>query len=350
MSGTYKCLISQHNQLFDTTNEIYVKINPSPESVITFENNDIFCPGDSIKILSVNYPQHSYNWFKNNMSILNADSSTIVIYDAAAYYLVLQNKFNCRDTSNILESKLFSKPTLNLGEDKTICEGDSVLLSINNSTYNYLWNTGDTQNDIVVKESGRYFLDIIDENGCGNSDTLIIQVRQNPDIEIGTDTTITFFDCIELYNYNHHSSLKYLWNNSFQGYSYYFCGNYSDQPQDHLISVIASDELGCFSKDSVTIKVVFKINENGEPFNTPLLFPNVTSSRDIFLFLPEIYLNSDSKVEIYSNNGELLSLIHLSEKYPSILELNLSSFSYGVFYFAISNKTSRIIKELSLIP
>ena len=62
-----------------------------------------------------------------------------------------------------------------LGNDTTICEGDSLLLKVNIGNANFLWNTGDTTSYIFVKTAGQYTVHVSNAL-CAQSDTINISV------------------------------------------------------------------------------------------------------------------------------------------------------------------------------
>lgn len=77
-----------------------------------------------------------------------------------------------------------SLPTLDLGPDKVLCNGDSAILSYGlDST---LWSDGSMRKSIVVKTAGVYFGSYT--NSCGTaSDTIIITTQQFPKLNLGND-------------------------------------------------------------------------------------------------------------------------------------------------------------------
>ncbi|NQU35158.1 MAG: hypothetical protein HQ521_18185 [Bacteroidetes bacterium] len=73
---------------------------------------------------------------------------------------------------NVIVSEL---PEVDLGDDITIYEGNSVVLDAGNPGCSYLWSTGDTTQTIVVIQSGNY--EVIVSNVCGSvSDDVVVEV------------------------------------------------------------------------------------------------------------------------------------------------------------------------------
>lgn len=78
---------------------------------------------------------------------------------------------------------------LNLGADKLICPGDSILLDAGFEKTNVLWSTGETSYSIVARDSGLYWVEATLGN-CTLRDSLRIYFDTSPDVDLGNDTTI----------------------------------------------------------------------------------------------------------------------------------------------------------------
>jgi len=70
---------------------------------------------------------------------------------------------------------VFEMPSVDLGNDTTILEGQVLVLDAGNPGCNYLWSTGATTQTITVTQSGLYEVQV--SNGCGEvSDEIQVQV------------------------------------------------------------------------------------------------------------------------------------------------------------------------------
>lgn len=110
------------------------------------------------------------------------DTSGTLNYDA-----VLIDEFGCQyDT--VFPLAVVRMPQPALGDDVSVCSGESVLLSINDalpSPSTILWSTGATTEDIVVNAAGTYIVDVttMSSDGsltCANSDTITVGINPNP--------------------------------------------------------------------------------------------------------------------------------------------------------------------------
>jgi gliding motility-associated-like protein len=82
--------------------------------------------------------------------------------------------------------------TVNLGNDTTLCSGETITLIDTFSNAHSLWSTGDTTASITVSASGTYWLRVTQENctECTGSDTINITFSGSPPapFSLGNDT------------------------------------------------------------------------------------------------------------------------------------------------------------------
>ncbi|MFO7878749.1 MAG: PKD domain-containing protein, partial [Bacteroidales bacterium] len=71
-------------------------------------------------------------------------------------------------------------PTVDLGADQEICEGETYTFDAGSGFASYLWNTGETTQSIVADTAGNYSVEVTDANGCIGSDAVNLTVNPNP--------------------------------------------------------------------------------------------------------------------------------------------------------------------------
>jgi hypothetical protein len=124
----------------------------------------------------------NYNFMINGVSVQSGPSNT---YSNST--LKNGNSISCDITisggtcltsvqalSNTIAMLVIKPARVNLGEDTKICIGDYLLLKAPGVFSSYLWNTGDTLSSITVTQPNIYWLRILDQNGCTNSDTISV--------------------------------------------------------------------------------------------------------------------------------------------------------------------------------
>lgn len=101
-------------------------------------------------------------------------------------------------------------PTPDLGDDTTLCEGESLTLDPGSYTA-YTWNTGAATRTLTVGQSGLYQVTVTDSNGCQASDARNIAITPKPTFTLGKDSTycpgFTFTYVFNIAN------VRYRWSN-----------------------------------------------------------------------------------------------------------------------------------------
>jgi hypothetical protein len=133
---------------------------------------------DSIVIRSnLSHDKHFWN---------TGDTSAFIKVDSSGTYK-LEVKNSCFSQTDSIQIRVETEPELSLGNDTTLCKFDSI--NVRNGFNSYLWNTGDTINQIEVKDSGEYWLVVANNCGTG-SDTVSVKMDSIPEVNLGNDTTI----------------------------------------------------------------------------------------------------------------------------------------------------------------
>jgi gliding motility-associated-like protein len=134
------------------------------------------CNGDNVNI-GVNEIYLNYKWTPNlpNKSSQNIKTS-------GKYFLEVTTNNGCKtlDSINIIFNNL---PIPNLGPDKLICFGDSVLLNPGNYEHYKWYPNNEKESMIWVKEAQNYVVEVTDTNNCKGRDTILIE-NQILDIDL----------------------------------------------------------------------------------------------------------------------------------------------------------------------
>jgi gliding motility-associated-like protein len=164
---------------FDT-----VVISNIPSISINLGNDTSICSGNSIVLNAANSGM-TYNWSNgaNTQSIYITDIGNS---NASGNYWVNVTNGSCSGSDTIYV-QFISNPTLNLGNDQSICQGQSLILDAGNSGATYLWSTSATSQSISVNSSGTYYVNV-SQSGCSASDTVTITVNPSPAVDLGQDT------------------------------------------------------------------------------------------------------------------------------------------------------------------
>ncbi|HEY2727151.1 MAG TPA: gliding motility-associated C-terminal domain-containing protein [Parafilimonas sp.] len=107
------------------------------------------------------------------------------VYSAGTYIHHFTNTNGCDSlVESVTVSVIIPKSGGVEARDSTIqtgfCQQGSALLSVSNDFTNYLWNTGQTTNSIIVNVAGTYSLNAIDKDGCVTIDTFVVAAYPYP--------------------------------------------------------------------------------------------------------------------------------------------------------------------------
>lgn len=221
---------------------IQVFHNPLP--IFNLGPDSLLCSGDSLIIGFTNQtPGAFYNWSTN------ATTSSIVVRTSGSYQLTLTDSNGCvyRDTI-VLD---FGAPIiLDLGLDTTICDQDTLTLdaTIAGATF-YLWNTGDTTEQIQVFTAGVYSVEVR-RDGCEAFDSLELFIQPLPLIDLGNDQLLCEGDTTNLSSPITPNTATYLWSTG-------------STAQNIIITnpdtvVLTVSEFGCSINDTVIIEYQLK--------------------------------------------------------------------------------------------
>lgn len=106
-----------------------------------------------------------------------ATSRGINVQKPGKYYVDVTDAQGCTRADTVALS-LTNSPIVNLRDDTTICVNSPTIIDVPLG-YSYLWNTGSTENYIITALEGLYNVQITDEYGCTDTDSITITVDPN---------------------------------------------------------------------------------------------------------------------------------------------------------------------------
>jgi gliding motility-associated-like protein len=247
------------------------------------------CEGEGINITAPFINGATYQW-----STGQTTQSIDVAISGAYSVEILLNGCTALDEIQI---EFFENPFVNLGNDMEICEGMQMDLSA--PYYNgasYLWNTGQTSQNIEVTESGSYSLEI-NWNGCITADEIFIEYFQIPVLDLGNDFAQCKGEEIIL-EATYVEGATYLWNTGDTGQSIVI--------NDYGTYWCMSINGPCVYSD--TIQYVQPVYECVEPFHAiwvPNAFtPDNDGNNDVFGVYGGGISNKNFELSIYNRWGD----------------------------------------------
>lgn len=160
------------------TDSITITVNSNP--VVNLGNDTTLCPGATLT-LNATTTGATYLWQNNSTN------ATYNVTGTGAYSVqVTVNGCVGNDNINIAYNAPF---TVNLGNDTTLCTGQTLLLDATTAGGVYLWQDNSTNATFNVTTAGTYSVDIT-VNGCMQSDAINIVFGAGLPVDIGNDTTL----------------------------------------------------------------------------------------------------------------------------------------------------------------
>jgi gliding motility-associated-like protein len=247
------------------------------------------CVGDTSSFtLSANvsnsYSSVAYQWQTSidngiNWKDVQGDTSTTYIRKATAtpgkymYRVAIAQVSNigissCRVVSDVITINVNALPIPSASNNSPKCEADSVMLNASNGIL-YNW-TGPASfkstskspliNNVSVNDAGKYYVNVINDKGCMNSDSTIVSILKRPAVSAGADTTICEGTNIRLKGAASNAN-AYLWTPS-AGLSANNITNPVAAPKDTTRYIFTATNGSCSNLDSVTINVLKKPTAN----------------------------------------------------------------------------------------
>lgn len=211
-----------------------VVITQVPGVQFALPNDTTLCNSANL-LLNPGVSNAYYNWQDGT------NSTTYTVTQSGTYWLRVSNAYFCTRSDTIRVSYVNAEQVY-LGNDTTLCQGDSAILKTDIANANYLWSNGSVSNSITVKRAGTYWLTV--NNGtCSVTDTISIGFQNPPQIHLGNDTALCENDRVILNAAAANAS--YLWSS----------GDRSDslavsEPGKYWVVV---NQNGCVVKDSINI-------------------------------------------------------------------------------------------------
>ena len=201
------------------------------ELEVDLGNDSSLCDGDSLE-LNVNIPGATITWS-------NGNTTSTFVAKVNSIISVEVSKLGCEDADTMSVS-FNALPTVLLGADTAICEGETLSISANNLIGNPVWSDGTTSNSISVADSGTYWVE--STNSCGShSDSIVVSVI-DLSLELGNDFSLCEGDS-SMVSVPFVATRTYLWSN-------YDTTNYTVL-KDEGDCWLQIEENGCLAEDTI---------------------------------------------------------------------------------------------------
>lgn len=174
-------------------------------------------------------------------------TATTWIYAPGSYTLTITDASGCNAVDTI-DVSVAASPLVSLGNDSSICLGDSVVLAISSDYVTYNWNiTTTVDTGYTVYSTGSYQVTVTDDNGCVSNDSVLIYVNTVPVVNLGNDTSICENEPLVL-SVTLSPGYTYEWQDGSTGSTYSV-----DTTGTYYVTV--SGGANCFASDTINVTV-----------------------------------------------------------------------------------------------
>lgn len=145
-------------------------------------SNQVVCAGSLVTLSGSG--ASTYSWNNGVQNALN-----FIPVSTQTYTVTGTNNDGCSNTAQVTVT-VNNLPVVSAGSDQSVCQGSSVTLS-GSGAPNLSWSNGILNGVAFTPQATQTFtLTGIDQNGCSNSDNVLITVSTLPQISAGLDQTI----------------------------------------------------------------------------------------------------------------------------------------------------------------
>ncbi len=231
------------------TAESEITVTISPEIFADAGEPQTICLGEQVTLGgnptgSGGTPPYNYYWWSTQDGAISFGSNpTVTPGQTTTFNLTVTDASGCFDGSSVLIT--VDEPiTLDAGEDQTICQGDTTILTATGGT-SYLWSTGETESQIQVAPMETTTYTVTSENACGiETDEVTVFVEEAYLVDLGEDIEICSGEIVEL-NAGTFDNADYLWSTgeTEQVISIWESGSYWVEVTNLNNGCISSDEI-----------------------------------------------------------------------------------------------------------
>jgi gliding motility-associated-like protein len=260
---------------------------------------DAVCIGEK-RTYSVNDPSAIYNWritdWRGNgldTTIIDTVRIDITWSVTGGDYTIELVKISAQGCSSLVRDTmvLVSQPIADLGENVSICEGESHTFELEEGYSSYTWQGNPGTNTFTASTTGEITVSVLDAYGCEAADTVMMTMNPNPVIFLGKDTSLCGENYITLDPGDFDS---YDWSTNA------ITRTVEVREGAGNISVTVTDENGCQGYDEI------RIGECSMLLQVPNAF---TPNEDVYhdkWEIPGIELFSAADIKVFDRWGRLV--------------------------------------------
>ncbi len=200
-TGIYRAVVIMPSTgCTDTSAAVTVNVVPAPN--VFLGNDTTFCSGNMLTLNAGNAGA-SYLWD-------NGTTASTRNVTTSGTYSVKVTSGNCSRNDTIAVT-VNPSPSVNLGNDTSLCVGASYVLNAGNAGSAYLWDNNTTTQTRTVTTTGNYFVKVTNSFNCSASDSITVNFLAAPVVNLGADVGVCAGTSVTLDAGNPGNT--YLWDN-----------------------------------------------------------------------------------------------------------------------------------------
>ena len=187
-TGTYWVEVNVNGcAFFDSINVFF---NPNP--IVNLGNDTTLCDGETLLLDATDPSVVAYLWQDNTVN-----PTLTVSTPGGTYWVIVTDGNGCMGYDSIVVN-YNPLPIVNLGNDTTLCDGETLFLDVTQPGGTYLWNDGlAVPTRTVATPGGLYWVDVT-LLGCTTRDTIVVNFNPIPYFSLGADTALCDGDVLTL--------------------------------------------------------------------------------------------------------------------------------------------------------
>jgi len=233
--GTYSVTVSDQNECVANASTTITQI---PEQNLFENEEEYLCFDESKTIVIEGYQEYlwSDNSTENFITINSETELSLQVYDGNCYHY---------DTVNIL---IHPNTEINLGEDKVICSGETIVIDAGGDYISYLWHDNSNQQTYSTNTEETVSVTVTDSNQCSSSDEISVSAVDSPEVNLGEDMILCTDEPVILNPGEHQMGNTYLWSDGSDGETL-------EVSESGEYWVIVTNFYDCSSSDTINIKL-----------------------------------------------------------------------------------------------
>ena len=182
LAGKHKVTVIDANSC-SSSDSINLTVKPLP--VFDLGIDQAICANGTKATFDVGAVFSKYLWDSGEIT------KTLSTSVPGKHKVTATDAFGC-SLSDSVGLTLNAVPVINIGPDLSVCENVlpmqfSIVVEDGNSV---LWDNGNTTPSIALDRSGLYIVTVSNNNGCSKTDSLWLQVKSLPSLDLGPDLVL----------------------------------------------------------------------------------------------------------------------------------------------------------------